>query len=51
MVAMKDPEARAMLGLDASSKVLLFGTEGDTDAALYAELVGATGDEVRSLHK
>ncbi len=51
MVAMKDPEARAMLGLDAFSKVLLFGTEGDTDAALYAELVGATGDEVRSLHK
>lgn len=46
-VAMKDPDARAMLGLDANATVLLFGTEGDTDPALYAELVGATGDEIR----
>ena len=47
-IAMKDPEARAMLGLDGSSRVLVFGTEGDTDPALYADLVGATGDEIRS---
>lgn len=46
-VAMKDPEARAMLGLDATSRVLLFGTEGDTDTALYADLVGASGDAIR----
>ena len=46
-VAMKDPEARAMLGLDATSRVLLFGTEGDTDAALYADLVGASSDAIR----
>ena len=50
-VAMKDPQAREMLGLDAHSSVLLFGTEGDTDAALYAELVGATGDEIRGGHR
>ncbi|MHA3976067.1 diaminopropionate ammonia-lyase [Halovulum sp. GXIMD14794] len=46
-VAMKDPEARAILSLDANASVLLFGTEGDTDPALFAELVGATGDEIR----
>jgi diaminopropionate ammonia-lyase len=37
-----DAGARATLGLDAGSRVLLFGTEGATDAALYAELVGGT---------
>ena len=37
----------AALGLDASSRVLVFGTEGDTDAALYEELVGMSAAEVR----
>jgi len=45
--AMADDEARAMLGLDAGSRVVVFGTEGDTDAALYEELVGLSGDAVR----
>ena len=45
--AMSDEEARAALGLDASSRVLVFGTEGDTDAALYEELVGMSAAEVR----
>jgi diaminopropionate ammonia-lyase len=45
--AMEDDAARAALGLGPDSRVLLFGTEGDTDAALYAELVGATGDHIR----
>jgi diaminopropionate ammonia-lyase len=34
-----EPMSRAMLGLDAQSCVLLFGTEGDTDAELYARLI------------
>ncbi|WP_206934951.1 diaminopropionate ammonia-lyase [Roseococcus thiosulfatophilus] len=38
--AMADVSARAMLGLDADSRVLVFGTEGATDPALYAELTG-----------
>ncbi|WP_238365371.1 diaminopropionate ammonia-lyase [Mesobacterium pallidum] len=46
-VAMKDAEARAMLGLDATSRVLVFGTEGDTDAALYEQLMGTTAAQVR----
>lgn len=45
--AMGDEEARAMLGLDAQSRVVVFGTEGDTDTALYEELVGLSGDAVR----
>lgn len=47
-LAMKSPEAQAMLGLDATSSVLLFGTEGDTDPTLYAELVGQSGDAIRA---
>jgi hypothetical protein len=40
-LARHDPTAAATLGLDASSRVLLFGTEGATDPELYARLVGA----------
>jgi len=39
---------REALQLDATSRVLLFGTEGDTDPVLYCQLVGASADEVRS---
>ncbi len=41
LLAASDPLSRAMLGLDADSRVLLFGTEGATDPALYARLTGA----------
>eukprot|EP01052_Picozoa_sp_SAG31_P012514 SAG31_NODE_734_length_12489_cov_6.922034_1_plen_1297_part_00 len=44
-----DPAARAALGLDADSTVLLFGTEGATDPSLYASLTG--GPEVSTLRK
>ena len=40
LLAAADPAARAALGLDAASRVLLFSTEGATDPALYAKLVG-----------
>jgi diaminopropionate ammonia-lyase len=36
-----DPLSRAMIGLEESSRVLIFGTEGATDPALYEELTGA----------
>lgn len=42
-----DDEARALLGLDPDSRVVVFGTEGDTDPDLYKELVGKTAAEVR----
>ena len=38
-LAAGDPAARRTLGLDGSSRVLLFSTEGATDPALYARLV------------
>jgi len=39
LLAAADPVARAALGLDATSRVLLFSTEGATDPELYARLV------------
>lgn len=45
--ALTDPEAKAMLDLSADARVLLFGTEGDTDPELYEELVGQSAAQVR----
>lgn len=39
LLAAREPFARAALGLEEDSRVLLFGTEGATDPALYAKLV------------
>ncbi len=47
LLAMGDRKARAALGLGAQSRVLVFGTEGDTDPELYRELVGADAETVR----
>lgn len=41
MLAAADPAAKAALRLDRQSRVLLFGTEGATDPALYKSLIGA----------
>lgn len=40
LLAARDPFARGILGLDATSRVLLFGTEGATDPEMYAKLTG-----------
>lgn len=40
LAAAADPALRAVLRLDAGSRVLLFGTEGATDPAVYETLVG-----------
>ena len=40
LLAGREPYARAALGLEETSRVLLFGTEGATDPALYASLTG-----------
>jgi len=45
-LAARDPAMRASLGLDATSRVLLFGTEGATDPDVYARLVGRTAMQV-----
>lgn len=40
------PDLKQLLRLDASSRVLLIGTEGDTDAAIYQDAVGMTAAQV-----
>ncbi len=41
-----DPAVRSQLLLDKASRILIIGSEGATDPALYAELVGHTPAEV-----
>lgn len=43
---LQNAKARIALGLDENSRLLVFGTEGDTDPALYQQLVGATAEQV-----
>lgn len=42
LLAAREPFARTALGLEETSRVLLFGTEGATDPEVYARLVGHT---------
>jgi len=46
LAARDDPGIRATLGLDERSRVLLLGSEGDTDPRIYLEVVGRTAEEV-----
>jgi diaminopropionate ammonia-lyase len=46
VLARRDREAAAMLGLGDDSRVLLFGTEGATDPELYARMVGRSAEAV-----
>ena len=44
--ALGTPSLAADLALDRTSRVLVFGTEGATDPALYAELVGVSAESI-----
>ena len=46
--ALARPSLARALGLDESSRVLLFGSEGDTDPALYEQVVGRSARVVRA---
>ena len=46
MAVVSDEAARELIGLERSSRVLLFGTEGANDPARYEELVGYAPEEV-----
>jgi diaminopropionate ammonia-lyase len=46
--ALARPALAKTLGLDGTSRVLLFGSEGDTDPALYRQIVGRSADAVRA---
>ena len=45
-IALERQSGLAALALDANSRVLLLGSEGDTDPAIYREIVGRSADEV-----
>jgi len=47
LLASGDQETRALLGLNSESRILVIGSEGDTDPEAYREIVGCTSDEVR----
>jgi diaminopropionate ammonia-lyase len=46
IAAATEPAARSALLLDATSKILIIGSEGATDPVLYAKLVGRTPEDV-----
>ena len=46
LAAQQHPALRQALALDAESRVLLLGSEGDTDPVIYREVVGRTAEEV-----
>jgi len=46
LAAAADPDACRQLGIDEHSRVLVFGTEGATDAQTYTDIVGRNPDEV-----
>lgn len=48
LAAEADPGLRHTLGLDAGSRVLLLGSEGDTDPLIYREVVGRSAEAVRA---
>jgi diaminopropionate ammonia-lyase len=46
LLASEDADARARLDLRPDARVLIFGTEGATDADVYRSIVGRSPDEV-----
>jgi diaminopropionate ammonia-lyase len=48
LAAGTDPATAKQINLNADSRVLVFGTEGDTDPELYRRIVGRTAEEVRA---
>lgn len=46
LAALADPALRDALGLDADSRVLVFGSEGATDPELYQRIVGRSAEQV-----
>lgn len=47
LIALEQPEQIDALQLDHDSHILVFGSEGDTDPALYEKIVGRSADAVR----
>ena len=48
LIASNDSKLKEKLSINENSKILFFGTEGDTDETMYEELVGRSSSEVLS---
>jgi diaminopropionate ammonia-lyase len=46
LIACNDANLKSKLMINENSKVLFFGTEGDTDEEMYEQLVGRTSEQV-----
>jgi len=46
LIATNDDTLKSKLMLNENSRILFFGTEGDTDEAMYKQLVGRSSEEV-----
>ena len=46
MITQFDEEYRKALNIDENSRILFLGTEGDTDAQIYTNLVGKSSEQV-----
>ncbi len=46
LIAQEKEEYRKILKIDENSKILFFGTEGDTDEDIYKEIVGKSSKEL-----
>jgi diaminopropionate ammonia-lyase len=46
LASVDQPVLRRALGIDATARVLLIGSEGDTDPAIYQQVVGVGADAV-----
>jgi diaminopropionate ammonia-lyase len=44
LVALGDETLKRAVGLDANSRILVFGTEGATDPEIYRQLTGISPD-------
>jgi len=48
LIACNDGELKSKLMINENSKILFFGTEGDTDEEMYEQLVGKSSEQVLS---
>ena len=48
LIACNDVELKSKLMINENSKILFFGTEGDTDEEMYEQLVGKSSEQVLS---
>ena len=48
LAAREHPKLAALMEINADSRVLLLGSEGDTDPEIYKQITGRSADEVRA---